>query len=164
MDLTKRLPFRAIAPSSIFDGDKAQFPGLAARFAVLADEVEPTFAALDGDALDAQRRHRLVRLWLIVLAFSATVFGALEGVSGGRWAGVAVMIVGGAATIVSRIEAKTMPGVSYLAQRAKAEELRSLYFRFLAGDDNNSEPAQWANWLAARVAEVKHPEATGAES
>lgn len=164
MDLTKRLPFSAVAASPIFEGDKAEFPGLAARFTVLADEVEPTFALLDGDALSAQRRHRLVRLWLMVLAFSATVLGALEGVSGGRWAGVAVLIVAGAATIVSRIEAKMLPGASYLAQRAKAEELRSLYFRFLAGDDDNSEPAEWANWLASRVTEVKHRDVAGAGS
>jgi len=164
MDLTKRLPFRAVGASPIFDGDKAEFPGLASRFAVLETEVEPSFAQLDGAALSAQRRHRLVRLWLMILAFSATVFGALEGVSGGRWAGVAVLIVGGAATVVSRIEAKTLPGATYLAQRAKAEELRSLYFRFLAGDDDNSEPGEWANWLAGKVSDVKSREVTGATS
>ena len=158
MDLMKKAPFGRLESTMIFEGDKSLFPGLAARFDVLEAEVEPEFEALDLDALTSQRRHRRVRLALMILAFSATVLGALQAASGGEvWAGVAVLVVAAMATVVSAVEAETTPAISYLKQRARAEQLRSIYFRFLAGDDGGVPQDQWANWLAGQVAGVKSP-------
>lgn len=157
MNLTRRLPFKSVETSPLFEADKADFPSLAPRFAALEQEVEPTFEALDRQALGAQRRHRRLRVWLMLLAFATTVLGAVQGTQGNdRWAGIAVLVVAGLATIVSKVEAEIAPGVSYLGHRARAEQLRSLYFRFLAGDDGGTGEGEWPNWLARQVDLVTH--------
>ena len=131
-----RLPFGAVpVPAAPVSADqRAGFPALRERFTDLDDIVVPEFVDHDAKALIAQRRHRRFQLVLIVGAALTSIFGALQGTVGGSEAlGIVVAVLGLSTSFVIARQRKNRPLSRHLAERAKAEELRSLYFRYLSG-------------------------------
>lgn len=157
MLLFKRLPFRRPTAGSILDTTPAfDVPVLAARAETLDRVVRPEFEKLDLEALLEQTRHRRLQLLSLVLAALASVFGAVQAMVAERddywWPGAAVAVIGLAAAAVTRYANQTAPMSKYLDSRARAEELRSLYFRYLGGLDGDDERS-----LEARVVQIVDP-------
>ena len=147
-----RLPFggtdtsRAPVPSD----ERPDFPALQERFEDLDDTLVPAFSAHDGSALDAQQSYRRFQLVLVVGAALASFFGAVQATLGddGRWAAIVVVVVGALTSFASsQLRREHLPA-RYLVERAKAEELRALYFEYLSGVGD-------ARALEARVADIR---------
>ena len=134
------------------DAARARYPALRPRLDDLDAILRDAFLAYDGDALALQRTHRQFQLALIISAALTSAFGALQAAVDAAWTGIAVALVGLFATAVGNRQRRRAPLKRYLTERAKAEELRSLYFRYLAGLDG------WdARRLEAEVAAISHP-------
>jgi hypothetical protein len=134
------------------DAARARYPSLQSRLAELDAAVVEPFVTHDHEALAVQRRHRQFQLALIVGAALTSALGALQAAVDAAWTGIAVAVVGAAATAVGNQQRRRAPLRQYLTARAKAEELRSLYFRYLAGLDG------WdIRRLEAEVAAIVHP-------
>ena len=154
MLLFRRLPFGPVASAPIFDwASQPSYPDLAERFRVADQVVGPAFDRCDIAALSSQKRFRQIRLVLLLFAALTAIAGTLQvAYQDQAWPGLVVVITGLVATFVARIEGSERAGPTYLAQRARAEELRSLYFRFLVGEGGGDE-----RWLERAVATIEHP-------
>jgi hypothetical protein len=134
------------------DAAKASYPPLRPRLDALDAILMEPFVEHDRDALTLQRTHRRFQLALIVGAALTSAFGALQAAMDAAWTGLVVAILGAAATFVGNVQRRRAPLKQYLSKRARAEELRSLYFRYLAGLDG------WdARRLEAEVTAIVHP-------
>lgn len=115
-------------------------------------EVLPAFLESDAEATAAQIRYRRFRLTLIVGAGLTAIAGALLAALGGAtWPGIVVAVLGLATTAVANLFRRDQPLERYLTSRAKAEQLRSIYFRYLSGVDGEDRQA-----LERRVATITH--------
>lgn len=142
------------------DDDKASYPALADRFTVVDSEVLPAFMELDTEASQAQISYRRFRLTLILGAGLTTIAGALLAALGGAtWPGLLVAVVGLGTTGVANAYRRDQPLERYLTSRAKAEQLRSMYFRYLSGVDADDQRA-----LEKRVAAIVHSRSSEAGS
>jgi len=149
-----RLPFgpRPATVPLIATDDRGEYPALRQRLDDLDRELVPAFAELDLAALEAQRSYRRFQMVLVIGAALASFFGAVQAASGdgGRWAAAIVIGLGAVTSYAAtQIRREGLPG-RYLVDRAKAEELRSLYFAYLAGIDIGGVQA-----LEARVNEIR---------
>ncbi len=136
-----RLPFGkgSVWPPVASDAHD-HFPALRSRFEAADVTILPAFKTCDEAAMKAQTAHRRYQLVIIVGSLLTTVFGAVQATSSDLWwPGVAVGVVGAATAAVANQQRQSKPMVRYLAERAKAEQLRSLYFRYLAGVDGELE-------------------------
>jgi hypothetical protein len=162
LKLFKQLPIRH-SPGSwppFPDEQKASYPALADRFATVDSEVLPAFLESDADASAAQIRYRRFRLTLIVGAGLTTIAGALLAALGGAtWPGLVVAVLGLATTAVANLFRRDQPLERYLTSRGKAEQLRSIYFRYLSGVDGNDRRA-----LEKQVAAISHSRSSEAGS
>jgi hypothetical protein len=150
-----RLPFEGAAESwpPMAPAAHDDFPELRARFEDLDATVVPAFTAHDRAALMAQRHHRCYQLALIVGAALTGFAGALQAaINDTAWSGVAVTVLGLATTAIAAQQHRSRPMSTYLIERAKAEELRSLYFRYLSGTTTSD-----IQDLEAEVATIGHP-------
>ena len=152
--LFRRLPLGPVVSAPIFEpADKPTYPDLSDRFRVADRVVGPAFDRCDVAALSTQKRFRRIRLVLLVFAALTAIAGTLQvAYQDQAWPGLVVVVTGLIATFVARIEGSERAGPTYLAQRARAEELRSLYFRFLVGEGGDDE-----RWLEREVARIEHP-------
>lgn len=131
---------------------QASFPLLRDRFEVLDEIVLEPFRKHDSVAIADQRRHRQFQLALAVCVGLTVTFGALQAADEGRWVGVVLTLLGlGAAAIANRQRQRGALS-RYLRERAKAEELRALYFSYLSG----TGPASRTE-LEAAVARISQP-------
>jgi len=69
-----------------------------------------------------------------------------------RWPGAVLAILGLAAAGIANTNRRSKPLARYLTARAKAEELRSTYFRYLSGVSGLNDRG-----LEAMVASIEHP-------
>lgn len=132
-----RLPFgRGADPwPPIPDESRAAYAGLEPRFAVLDEVVMPAFVEHDRNAMRAQRDYRRFRLALIIGVALTSLFGAVQAAIGeAAWVGAILTILGLVTAGIANQQRRSQPLRRYLTERAKAEELRSLYFAFLSGD------------------------------
>jgi len=133
-----RLPFGAKPepwPLVGFDV-RERYPRLAPRIDDLeALEVEDLFHQSDQAALMHQRRYRRTQALLILGAAITSFIGALQLViEGGQvFTGAAIAVAGIGTSVLARSQRTSGPLDSYLQNRAKAERLRSLFFRHLGG-------------------------------
>lgn len=160
--LFKQLPIGS-SPSSwppFPDDEKAAYPALADRFAVLDSEVLPSFLELDAEAGAAQISYRRFRLTLMAGAGLTTVAGSLlAAVGGATWPGLIVAVLGLGTTGIANVYRRDQPLERYLTSRAKAEQLRSMYFRYLSGVDGDDRRA-----LERQVAAIAHSRSSEAGS
>lgn len=136
MEMFKQLPIGRSAGAwpPFPDEEKSAYPALAERFEILDSEVLPAFLELDAEATSAQIRYRRFRLALMTGAGLTTVAGALLAALGGAtWPGLIVAVLGLATTALANVYRRDQPLERYLITRAKAEHLRSIYFRYLSG-------------------------------
>lgn len=137
---------------------QAAYPELADDFQLLDEELVPTFVQLDRLALREQNRHRRQQVILIVGAFLATIFAAVQAtLEGQAWPGVVTgllaLAISGFTTVVRQRGSQR----TFLDARVKAERLRGLYFAYLAGvGDFGGDPDGRRSALTAGVAAVKH--------
>lgn len=154
MELFKQVPIKHNPKSwpPFPDEKKGAYPALADRFDVLDIEVLPAFLEFDAAASRAQTRYRRYRLALMIGAALTTVAGALlAAVGGATWPGLIVAVLGLATTGISNQYQRDQPLARYLSSRAKAEQLRSLYFRYLSGIGVGDQRA-----LETQVVEITH--------
>jgi len=149
-----RLPFgqRPSTFPPIAAEHRRAYPALQPRFDDLDRELVPAFAEHDLAALEAQRSYRRFQLALVTGAALTSFFGAVQAAlgDGGRWAAAIVIVVGALTSYAAtRVRHERLPG-RYLVERAKAEELRSLYFDYLSGTGIAGPRA-----LEARVNEIR---------
>jgi len=156
-----RLPFGGSGSWPPMESDEfAEYPALGPRFDDLERELLPAFQQRDQRALAAQRTYRRFQLALIVGAALTSFFGAVQAALGDdvRWAAAVVAVLGAATTYTSTQLRREQLPKRYLLERAKAEELRSLYFDYLSGiavDD--------VRLLEMRVADIEYPKATASD-
>jgi len=154
LELFKQLPIghRSSSWPPFPDEAKSDYPALGDRFEVLDSEVLPAFLELDAAATASQTRYRRFRLALMVGAGLTTIAGALLAALGGAtWPGLIVAVLGLATTAIADMYRRDQPLERYLTSRAKAEQLRSMYFRYLSGLDGGDRRT-----LERRVAAIAH--------
>ena len=140
---------------------QAAFPALWDRFADADTAILPLFTKHDLAALAAQASHRRFQLVVTVGALLTTVSGALQAAwSDMRWPGIVLALVGAATAAVANQQRRARPMFRYLTERAKAEELRSLYYRYLSGVDDRLE----GRGLERAVAGIEFPVEKGQPS
>jgi hypothetical protein len=162
--LFKRLPtlrwrepnkVQEIVPSET----QSQFPDLESDFAILEQELMPSFRRLDNEALRAQNLFRLQQVILIVGGVIATTLGALQAAhTKAVWPGVAEAVVAGFLTSVSYIAREFNEQKKYFSGRLKTETLRGEYFLFLGRMGNYANDADRAQSLIRRVADIESEE------
>jgi hypothetical protein len=115
------------------DDRRADYPGLAADFAVLDEVVTPEFVRFDTEALRGQHRYRSLQVTILLGSAVVTGLGGLQVVfSGQRWPGVSLAVLGAALAFTTRLTGEQGLQARYLSARLKAERLRGLYFRYLS--------------------------------
>lgn len=146
-----RLPFGGSSeswPPMEADHESA-YPDLQPRFEELRNELVPAFTEHDEKAIVAQRTHRRFQFALIVGSIVTAFLGALQaGIGDGdaAWVGFLVAAAGILTSAMTELQARSGAMSTYLSERAKAEELRSLYFRYLGGlTDDDALRAEVAN-------------------
>ncbi|HYN35027.1 MAG TPA: DUF4231 domain-containing protein [Ilumatobacteraceae bacterium] len=154
LPLFTRLPLRRPVPGRVAPiaiGDECRLLG--GRIEALDRALVAAFADQELIAVQEQTRHRRFRLVTLVLAALTSVLGAVQATAGDvAWPGLAIGVVGLAAAGVSRYAQRTAPLAKYLTSRARAEQLRALYFRYLGGLDGDDE-----RQLEVRIAQVVDP-------
>lgn len=109
------------------------YPELAEPIAVIEKVLIEEFTKLDETAGRQQRSHRGLQVILLLGAAIATTFGAVQAAfSDQRWPGIAVAVVGFLTVAINEIVAQTRPLEHYIHTRARAEQLRSLTWMYLA--------------------------------
>jgi hypothetical protein len=134
---------------------RSEYPTLEERFAILDEAVVPAFVEHDSNAIKAQTIHRRYRFALIVGVALTTSFGALQAaVNDAAWVGVVLAVLAAMTGAIANQERRSQPLRRHLTERAKAEELRSLYFAFLSGDRDQRA-------LERDAAAIRYSEAEG---
>ncbi|MEN8240092.1 MAG: DUF4231 domain-containing protein [Actinomycetota bacterium] len=153
MELFRRLPITR-SPSNwppFPDEAKQAYPALADRFVVLDEEVLPAFREQDASAKAAQIRYRRFRVAMMVGAALTAIAGALLAALGDAgWPAFAVAVLGLATGSLAGLYRRDQPLARYLESRSRAEQLRSLYFRYLSGVDGQDRRE-----IERRVATIK---------
>ena len=137
---------------------KRRYPALAERFAVADRLILPRFQEFDRRAMRAQIKDRRLQLFLIMGAACTAVFGAIQAVGAvdPRYVGLMLALLAFGTRRVSLLRNRHDTLGSYLVARAKAEELRSLYFVYLAGTHH-----QDIRELETKVLDIVHSSRTG---
>jgi len=114
---------------------------LAPALRELQSVVVPLYDECNTEALLEQNRHRRQQVLLLIGALLTTSFGSIQAaLAGSVWPGIVVAIVAAATSAVSSVGRRSASLDRYLDFRRRAERLRSLYFRHLAGSIDGAEP------------------------
>jgi hypothetical protein len=123
---------------------RAAYPALAGDFEVLDEVLSPAFHSSDLAALRYQNRYRRQQVTILLGSVIASGLGGTQALlPGERWPGLVLVALGIALAASSRATSELGTQSAYLGERAKAERLRAVYFRFLsrtgryAGADRN---------------------------
>lgn len=149
-----RLPIKRRSTTSppIGEDDREDYPELGQRLQGLEATLIPKFREHDQEALKAQAAYRRYRLLVIIGAGVTTVFGAVQASGGNPEVAGAVIAGAGALTAMfSNLQRQSRPLARYINERAKAEGLRSLYFRYLSGQETLEHPRP----LERQVADIR---------
>ncbi|MGR6917262.1 DUF4231 domain-containing protein [[Actinomadura] parvosata] len=112
---------------------RPDYPGLAADFAFLDDELSPAFAEYDGQARRDQNRYRRQQVLILLGSAVITGLGGLQAVlPHHQWPAILLTIIGVALAASTRYARESETLDRYMAARAKAERLRALYFHYLS--------------------------------
>jgi hypothetical protein len=130
-----RLPLKRRTPTYPPIGDAhRKYPALAPQLDSLDARLIEQFVEHDQEALRAQASYRRYRLAAILGAAVTTVFGAVQAAGGDAvWPGAVIAGAAALTAMFSNLQRQSRPLARYITERAKAEELRSLYFRHLSG-------------------------------
>jgi hypothetical protein len=159
---TVRAPRGPTSPllSSAHDED----PDLHADLVLLESVLFPTYERFDQRARLEQNRHRRQQVLLIVGGLLTTVFGAVQAAAATQaWPGIVVSGVGAATAAVASVGRQSGALDGYLANRLKAERLRSTAFTFLAGSarSEGTESGDPECWLRDRVTGISYEQTAG---
>jgi hypothetical protein len=157
--LIRRLP-RLRSPSAsqpVLPTDTAtDHPGLKDDLETLEQELAPSFAELDLEALRNQNGFRLGQVLLIFGGLVATILGTLQAaLAHSAWAGIAEAIILALLGAVFRLVGDLNLKENYLDKRLKAERLRAEFFFFLARTGQYGELDQTAARQLLRQRTVK---------
>ena len=135
-------PTSPLGDRAAVDRAKAAYPVLAERIDDLEDIVTPEFDRADQTAIDTQAKLKRYRLLEIAGGVVVAVFALIRLGFGddARWAGAAAAIVA-AGTGAIAIAGRRHGLERWLDNRRIAEELRSLYFRWLVSQTSGDETA-----------------------
>ena len=134
LDVTGRAPLT-------LDAAADQYRHLAPALRELQAVVVPLYDECNTEALLEQNRHRRQQVMLLIGALLTTSFGAVQAaLAGSVWPGIVVAIVAAGTSAVSSVGRRSASLDRYLEFRRRAERLRSLYFRHLAGSIDGTEP------------------------
>jgi heme exporter protein D len=118
-----------------------QYRHLAPALRELQAVVVPLYDECNTEALLEQNRHRRQQVLLLIGALITTSFGSIQAaLAGSVWPGIVVAVVAAATSAVSSVGRRSASLDRYLEFRRRAERLRSLYFRYLAGSVGGAEP------------------------
>lgn len=121
------------SPPVISAEAREAYPALAADLAVLEEEVSPDFHKSDLAALDFQNRYRRQQVTILLGSVVVSGLGAVQALlADQRWPGLLLALLGFALAGTSRATHELGAQRVYLRERAKAERLRAVYFRFLS--------------------------------
>lgn len=139
-------------------GARDTYPALAADLDALDADVAPEFRRFDLAAQRYQNRYRRGQVIVLLGSVLTSGFGVLQALlPDQRWPGLVLLVVGGALAASTRSSTELDTQRDYLGERAKAERLRAVYFRFLsrtgryAGEDRRTQ-------LQRAVVAIKHGE------
>lgn len=139
-------------PSSPFGGEPKEFPALQQLFAKVDETVLEPFQKLDEEAKRQQAIYRRFRIALILGSGLTATFGAVQASYDAlAWPGFALAVLGATTASIARAQQQLGPQSKYLLARAKAEELRSLYYQYLAQVDIRD-----GRDLERRVADIRY--------
>ncbi|SRR5258708_29969127 len=158
MDLFKRFPKVRLQVGEqvlIPREDRDQFPAFAADFAILDQELIPTFSKFDTQATRKQNSYRWMYVLLIFGGSLATILGIVQLTMDYEWLALTSGIVAAFLGIITLYARSFRYQERYLDNRAQAESLRTEYFLFLGhfgsyADENNRVMA-----LIQRVSEIE---------
>ena len=123
------------------DAAADEYRHLAPALRDLQAVVVPLYDECNTEALLEQNRHRRQQVLLLIGALLTTSFGSIQAaLTGSVWPGIVVAIVAAATSAVSSVGRRSASLDRYLEFRRRAERLRSLYFRHLAGSIDGAEP------------------------
>ncbi len=109
------------------------YPALADDIDELERVVSPAFRESDLAALRNQNRHRRQQITILLGSVIASGLGGTQALlPDQRWPGALLTLLGIALAASSRATSELGTQGAYLGERAKAERLRALYFRFLS--------------------------------
>ncbi len=139
-------------PATPFRGEHDQFPALQDLFTGVEATVLKPFQALDEEANRQQLIHRRFRVALIIGSGFTATFGAVQAsYEMSAWPGFVLAVLGAITASIARAQQQLGPQSKYLLARAKAEELRSLYYQYLAQIDIRN-----GRDLERRVADIRY--------
>jgi hypothetical protein len=137
---TPRTSWPPIAPKTADD-----YPDLAVDIATVDEVVGPAFREADLEALTHQNRYRRQQVVIIFGSALLSGFGGLQAVfADQRWPGLVLGVLGALLAVLSTAVDELKALEHFMAERVKAERLRSACFRFLsrtgrfAGPDRES--------------------------
>jgi hypothetical protein len=112
---------------------RAAYPALAGDFEVLDEVLSPAFHSSDRAALRYQNRYRRQQVTILVGSVVASGLGGTQALlPDQRWPGALLALLGIALAASSRATSELGTQSAYLGERAKAERLRAVYFRYLS--------------------------------
>lgn len=157
-----RMRWRDVSPQPPVAPDEyAKYPSLADDLAFLDAELVPTFVDLDRRAQREQNRFRRQHLLILVGGLATTMLGALQAaLADAAWPGIAVAIVGAAVGSFTFVSRQRRSQSAYLHARLRAEQLRSLCFRYLGRVGEFTDQDRRAQRLVGAIEAIKNaPEA-----
>ena len=111
----------------------ADHPELADDITTVDEEVGPAFREADLAALEHQNRYRRQQVVIIFGAALLSGFGGLQAaLPDQRWPGLVLGLLGALLAVLSTAVNELNALERFMAERVKAERLRSACFRFLS--------------------------------
>lgn len=136
--------------------EQAQYPALAADFAFLDKHLLPSFVELDRRAQHEQNRFRRQQLLILLGGAITTVLGATQAALDEAWPGWLVAVTGAALGALTFVARRRDSLSRYLSARLRAEQLRSLYFRYLGHVGEFADEQQRRAALVGAVESLRH--------
>ena len=137
--------------------DHKRYPTLADDFTFLHEELVPAFLELDRRARREQNRFRRQQLLIFVGGSATTVLGAVQAaLSDVAWPGFLVAVTGAAVGALTFVARQRGSHRTYLHARLRAEQLRSLYFRYLGRMGEFADGGARRGTLIAAVETIRH--------
>jgi len=135
------------------DDKRASYPSLTPDFQALDRDVTPAFAEADLAALRHQNGYRRQQLIILLGSAALTGLGALQALfPDQRWPGLLLAVLGVLLAATGRAARELDALKRYMDERAKAERLRALHFRFLSRTGPYAGTDREANLRRAVVA------------
>jgi len=138
--LVRRLPvwgrYRPPVAPLVPDDARAANVALREELDALDQILMPAFEAQERTAMVEQNRHRRLHLLVLFGGLLATVFSAAQAsFTGVTWLGIVVAGVAATSAALSALMSRDCAMGEYVEARRRAEQLRSVYFRFLTSTE-----------------------------